>query len=176
MVAWKIKIKLRELLEFYAVAIITMLKRKSTPVNKTSNNSSNSTAPSITYITKSTEINADMYCEDDVRIAGTVDGEIESKKKVMLTESGKVNGTIHSPEADISGKVNGDVKVSETLVLRSSAIVEGKIFTKKLTIENGAQVKGSFQVGPSVSVSKNGSKAITKSETTENKKSKDDKK
>ena len=132
-----------------------MLKRKSSPVNNTSNSNTstkNRNAPSITYITESTKITADMFCEDDVRIAGTIDGEIESKKKVMLTESGTVNGTIHSPEADISGKVNGDVKVADVLILRSSAIVDGEIITKKLTIENGAQVKGSFQVGPDVKV------------------------
>ncbi|MEQ8525663.1 MAG: polymer-forming cytoskeletal protein [Gracilimonas sp.] len=147
-----------------------MLKRKSTPVKNSSNTNSNSrssNAPSITYITQSTIIKADMFCEDDVRIAGTVEGEIESKKKVMLTESGKVKGTIHSPEADISGKVTGDVKAAKSLVLRSSAIVDGKIFTKKLTIENGAQVKGSFQVGPNVSISSNDSGPVHKSNSDE---------
>ena len=142
-----------------------MLKRKSTPVKNTSNNNSNTrsgSSPSITYITKSTEITADMFCEDDVRIAGTVEGKIESKKKVMLTESGTVNGSIHSPDADISGSVSGDVKASKSLVLRSSAIIDGKIFTKKLTIENGAQVKGSFQVGPNVSIPSNESQITRK--------------
>ncbi len=103
-----------------------------------------------------------MFCEDDVRIAGTVEGKIESKKKVMLTESGTVNGSIHSPDADISGSVSGDVKASKSLVLRSSAIIDGKIFTKKLTIENGAQVKGSFQVGPNVSIPSNESQITRK--------------
>ncbi|MCP9292627.1 bactofilin family protein [Gracilimonas sediminicola] len=154
-----------------------MLKRKSTPVKNTSNNNSNSksgSAPSITYITKSTEITADMFCEDDVRIAGTVDGKIESKKKVMLTESGKVNGSIHSPDADISGSVSGDVKAFESLVLRASAIVDGKIFTKKLTIENGAQVKGSFQVGPNVSIPANGSQIVRKTGAGDKKKEETD--
>ena len=103
-----------------------------------------------------------MFCEDDVRIAGTIDGQIVSKKKVMLTESGKVNGTIHAPEADISGKVRGDVKAGNTLILRSSAIVDGNIITKKLTIENGAQIKGSFKVGPEVTISSNGTKSSLK--------------
>ncbi|MGN8224384.1 bactofilin family protein [Gracilimonas sp. BCB1] len=144
-------------------------------MKNTSNSNSNSrsgSSPSITYITKSTEITADMFCEDDVRIAGTVDGKIESKKKVMLTESGKVNGSIHSPDADISGSVSGDVKASESLVLRASAIVDGKIFTKKLTIENGAQIKGSFQVGPNVSVPSGDSQTVRK--TTAGNKKKDE--
>ncbi len=115
-----------------------------------------------------------MFCEDDVRIAGTVDGKIESKKKVMLTESGKVNGSIQSPDADISGSVSGDVKASESLVLRASAIIDGKIFTKKLTIENGAQVKGAFQVGPNVSFPTGGSQTVKKTMAGDKKKEETD--
>lgn len=113
-----------------------------------------------------------MFCEDDVRVAGVIDGEIKSKKKIMLTKSGKVNGTIHSPEADISGKVTGDVRADTSLILRSSAVVDGQIITKKLTIEHGAQVKGSFQVGPQVAVSKDTTSPAIKGEGLKSPKSK----
>jgi|TARA_R100000005_G_C5001853_1_gene209182 cytoskeletal protein CcmA (bactofilin family) len=132
-----------------------MLKRKKSPMIRSSNanhQTSNKHAPSITYITESTQITANLYCEDDVRIAGSISGEIESKKKVMLSETGTINGSIHSPNADISGKVTGDVRADEKLILRSTAKVDGQIFTKKLTIENGARVKGAFKVGPDVQI------------------------
>jgi cytoskeletal protein CcmA (bactofilin family) len=136
-----------------------MFKRKksSKKNSSNSNNIRNTTqGPSITYITESTEITANLYCEDDVRIAGSLQGEIESKKKVMLAETGIIKGSIHSQKADIYGKVTGDLNIVETLILRSTAVVDGSISTKKLTIEKGAQVKGSFQVGPDVQVSSNG--------------------
>lgn len=162
-----------ELLSYSQVRLNIMLKRKSTSVKNTSNSkTSHSSAPSITYITESTEIKADMFCEDDVRVAGVIDGEIKSKKKIMLTKSGKVNGTIHSPEADISGKVTGDVRADTSLILRSSAVVDGQIITKKLTIEHGAQVKGSFQVGPQVAVSKDTTSPAIKGEGLKSPKSK----
>jgi len=128
--------------------------RKKTPVNTRQNPQS----PAITYITESTEIKADIKCDDDMRVAGLIDGEVQSKKKVIVTESGKIKGTLYSPAADISGKVLGDIYASESLVLRGSANVEGKIMTKKLTIENGAQLKGAFQVGPNVNVDTKDSK------------------
>lgn len=122
-------------------------KRKSKTVNKNPNNS-----PSVTYITKDTEIKADILSKDDIRIAGTVDGEVESKQKLILNDSGKIKGTIISPVADISGKVIGDVRVANKLTLRATAIIEGKIFTKKLAIEDGAQLRGSLQVGPDTDI------------------------
>lgn len=125
-------------------------QKKSTPKNLTTN-TKNGAAITVTYITESTTITANMTCKDDVRIAGTLEGELESKKKVIITESGKVKGKITSPSADISGKVDGDIHAEKTLILRASAVVEGEINTGKVKIEQGAEIKGSFQVGNSTS-------------------------
>ncbi|HBQ59071.1 MAG TPA: polymer-forming cytoskeletal protein [Balneolaceae bacterium] len=143
-------------LELFALVLLqkNMLNRrkKSREKNLSKTEKTNS-GPAITYITESTTITADMICEDDVRVAGTIDGKLESKKKVILTESGIVNGEIVSPSADISGKVDGDIRAQNKLTLRSSAVIDGDITTDKIKIEQGAQVKGVFQVGKSVSSS-----------------------
>lgn len=128
-------------------------KRKS----KTVDTNKNTNAPSVTFITKGTEIKADMFCKDDIRVAGFIKGQVETKQKLFLAESGKIEGTVLSTEADISGKVHGDVRGSTKLTLRSSAVIQGQIFTKKITIENGAQIKGALQVGPDIEI--NGSEA-----------------
>lgn len=123
-------------------------KKKPKPVN----NNSNSSAPSVTYITEETEITANIFCKDDIRIAGFIKGNVETKQKLILNESGKIEGTIISPEIDISGKMKGDIRSSSKLTLRSTAIIDGQIFTKKIAIENGAQIKGALQVGPEINV------------------------
>ncbi|WP_290874060.1 polymer-forming cytoskeletal protein [Gracilimonas sp.] len=124
------------------------------PKSNTVKNDQSPQSPAITYITKPTEITGDIKCSDDLRIAGTVEGDIRAKQKVILTDSGVVKGTIHSPSADIAGKMTGDVRTSEKLTLRPTAIIDGEIFTKKITIEDGAQIKGSLQVGPDIEVEK----------------------
>lgn len=136
-------------------------KRKS----KTVKNKPKTQAPAVTYIAKSTQVNADIECETDLRISGTIEGETKALKKLILTNSGTIKGTIHSPKADISGKVVGDVRVSEKLTLRPSAIIEGRIFTKKLTIEDGAQITGALQVGPEIDTDKTTSKPNDSSST-----------
>lgn len=129
-----------------------MLKRrnKSPQKNLKTNPKSTSSIP-VTYITESTTITADMSSENDVRIAGKVKGKIESRKKIIITETGNVTGSISSPSADISGTIDGDIDATNSLVLRATAKVDGELTTGKIKIEEGAQIKGSFQVGNSTS-------------------------
>lgn len=125
-----------------------MLNRRNKAQDKTLNkNTQTANAPAITYITDSTKIVADMNSEDDVRIAGTIEGKIKSRNKVMVSESGIIKGSITSSVADISGKIEGDLQIKESLILRASAKVDGEISTSKIKIEQGAQIKGNFQVG-----------------------------
>lgn len=105
-------------------------------------------SPSVTYITESTKVTANIICKDDIRIAGTVEGDIETSKKIIISKEGKVKGTLTSPVADIAGKINGDIITSGKLTLRPTAIVNGKIVAEKLAIEDGAQLTGEFKVGP----------------------------
>jgi cytoskeletal protein CcmA (bactofilin family) len=130
-----------------------MLKRRNKPSDKKLNKNPKSTdSIPVTYITESTTITADMSSENDVRIAGKVKGKVESKKKIIITETGNVSGSISSPAADISGTIDGDIDATDSLVLRASAKVDGELITAKIKIEEGAQITGSFQVGNSTSV------------------------
>ncbi|MDZ7806974.1 MAG: polymer-forming cytoskeletal protein [Gracilimonas sp.] len=155
-----------------------MLNRKSTNVNTEVTNQS----PAISFINKPTKITGDIHCNEDLRIAGTIEGEVHSKMKFILNETGVINGKINSQEAEIAGKVNGDVRVKNKLTLKSTAVIEGKIYTKKISIEDGAQIKGSLHVGPNVAIEdtsssvKSTSSSSTSSDSSEKEKSKDESK
>lgn len=120
------------------------LNRKKSAVNT----ESKAQSPSVTYITESTKVTADISCKDDIRIAGTVDGNVKTSKKIIISKEGKIKGMLTSPMADIAGNVNGDIITSGKLTLRPTAIVNGKIKAEKLSIEDGAQLTGEFNVGP----------------------------
>lgn len=126
------------------VSVNMKLKRNKTTVNTESKTQS----PSVTYITESTKVTADIICKDDIRIAGTIDGNVKSSKKIILSKEGKIKGTLTSPMADIAGNVTGDITTSGKLTLRPTAVVNGKIKAEKLSIEDGAQLTGEFNVGP----------------------------
>lgn len=89
-----------------------------------------------------TTINGDINSGGDLRIDGTVKGSVSSKARLVLGPNGKIEGDIHSQNADVQGTVKGKVMVAEILFLKSTAIINGDIITNKLVVENGAEFNG----------------------------------
>ncbi|MFC2107582.1 polymer-forming cytoskeletal protein [Bacteroidota bacterium] len=97
----------------------------------------------INQIGSGTTIKGDIKSNGDFRIDGSLNGSIESKGKIVVGESGKVEGQINCQNAVISGTVKANIRVSDLLELKSSSKFEGEIITKKLSIEPGAKFSGS---------------------------------
>ncbi len=96
----------------------------------------------INLIGPETEISGDMVCNGDVRIDGTLNGNLTTKGKVVIGRTGKTNGEVRCKNADISGKVEGKIIITELLSLKPSSIIAGDIVTNKLAIEPGARFTG----------------------------------
>lgn len=146
-------------------------------------NKSGKSLPSVNMISEGTTLNGTLTTKNDLRVAGTLDGEANAKGKIIVSSTGKVDGNIEAVDADIAGKVDGEVRVTNKLVLRKSAVVEGDIYTKTILAEEGAQINGSFHMNENIesemgkgdfsdnSKSSKSSKSNTKSDSaTENKK------
>jgi len=82
----------------------------------------------------------------DCRIDGNVKGNIHSKAKIIIGESGIVEGDIICNSIDIEGTVKANIHVSEQLSLRSTATLTGNIVVNKITIEVGANFEGSCRM------------------------------
>ena len=100
----------------------------------------------INLIGSGTDITGDVNCSGDVRIDGTLNGNLRTKGKVVIGETGKANGEVSCKNADISGKLDGKIIVSELLSLKPSSILSGDIITNRLAIEPGAKFTGSCKM------------------------------
>ncbi len=90
-----------------------------------------------------TKIEGEIICEGDIRIDGTLDGQLTSKAKVVIGPTGTVYGDIICEHADVSGKIEGTIRVKEVLYLQTSATIQGNIKTQKLVVDAGAVLNGS---------------------------------
>lgn len=100
------------------------------------------TGPQLNMISEETEVNGTITTTNDIRIAGTVNGDINTKGKVQTAATSRLNGDISATDMDLAGYYKGVVKVSRKVVLRKSARVEGELNVKTLIMEEGAQFDG----------------------------------
>lgn len=121
-------------------------KKKKSSKTSMSSNKSDKNLPSVNMISEGTTLEGTLKTKNDIRIAGTINGEANAEGKVIVSSSGKVKGNIEASDADIAGKVDGQIKVTNKLVLRESALVEGDIYTETLLVEEGAQINGEFRM------------------------------
>src|SRR5680860_982968 len=112
-------------------------------------------APAINIIRKGTQISGDVTCTGDIRIDGVLNGTLISEGKVVVGESGVVDGEVTCKNADVSGKINAKIVVKELLQLKTTAKILGDINTNKLSIEPGANFTGTCNMGSVVKETKN---------------------
>jgi cytoskeletal protein CcmA (bactofilin family) len=94
-----------------------------------------------------TVIVGNIGSQGNIRVEGTVEGSLDSQKRIIIGESAKVNGDVKAGDVEISGQINGDIYCSESLFLKKTALINGDIYTKKLIIENGAEFNGKCNMG-----------------------------
>lgn len=97
-------------------------------------------------ISQGTIIKGDIETEGDLRIDGSLIGNIVTKGKLVVGESANIEGTITCDNADISGKVVAKVTVNNLVVLKEVSRFSGDIITKKISIEPGAVFSGNCQM------------------------------
>jgi cytoskeletal protein CcmA (bactofilin family) len=116
--------------------------------NKDKTNSvSDKLGNSATLISEGTLLQGDVKSENDLRVDGTIQGNVISSAKVVIGPNGLVEGNIHGKQADITGKVIGNIAVQEVLQLRGQCNVQGNINAATLQIDPSAIFNGQCQMG-----------------------------
>jgi len=100
------------------------------------------TNTAINLIGAGTEITGDVNSNGDIRIDGSLNGNLKTAGKVVVGETGKVKGEIDCKNSEVLGEINGKIKVGELLSLKATAKIFGDIITKKLAIEPGSRFTG----------------------------------
>jgi cytoskeletal protein CcmA (bactofilin family) len=103
-----------------------------------------SQAPNI--IALGTSITGDIESMGDFRIEGSITGTVKAKGKIVIGESGTVDGQLFCTNADISGNFKGKLEVLESMVLRANSKFSGDVKTKKIAIESGAIFSGNCEM------------------------------
>ena len=101
----------------------------------------------INLIGVGTTIEGNISSNENIRFDGILVGNLTTKGKVFIGQSGKVSGEIRCRNCEVEGVVEGKVVVEELLSLRSMSRLYGEMKTNKLAIEPGALFTGKCDMG-----------------------------
>ena len=118
--------------------------------NKTDMQQEKTNGGGATLIGAGTTLKGDISSNSDLRIDGTVIGNINCSAKIIVGNSGLVEGDITGNQADIVGKVSGNIRSKELLQLRGECVVTGNLYAGKLQIEPSATFNGQCHMGANV--------------------------
>ncbi|MDP8259559.1 MAG: polymer-forming cytoskeletal protein [Candidatus Gygaella obscura] len=82
----------------------------------------------------------------NLRINGKFEGNLDTKGSLTIGPNAVVSAHIVGDNILIAGKVKGDVLARQKLILHSTAVLEGKIRTMRLIVEEGARFEGESQM------------------------------
>jgi cytoskeletal protein CcmA (bactofilin family) len=100
----------------------------------------------INLISNGTDITGNIKSNGDIRIDGILLGDLNTKGKVVIGPTGKVNGKVICKNSEVSGIVEGKITVEQLLNLKASSKILGDIVTSKLSIEPGAKFSGTCKM------------------------------
>jgi cytoskeletal protein CcmA (bactofilin family) len=92
-------------------------------------------------------IKGEVSGSESLFIDGHVEGTISfPDNRVTVGRNGSVAANINAKEVVIMGKVQGNVECADRLDIRSEGVLSGDVVTHRISVEEGAILKGGVEV------------------------------
>jgi cytoskeletal protein CcmA (bactofilin family) len=98
-------------------------------------------------IGRSLVIKGEVTGAESLFIDGRVEGSINfPDNRVTVGRNGNVAANITAKEVVIMGKVQGNIECEDRLDIRSEGLLSGDVITHRISVEEGAILKGGVEV------------------------------
>ena len=97
---------------------------------------------------RGSKITGKVTFEGPARIDGEVDGEINAKDNLMISETAVVTAQIRAASVSVAGKVSGDIVATQRIEIRANAKMSGNLTAPILVVQEGALFEGHCSMQP----------------------------
>src|SRR6266852_9599114 len=98
-------------------------------------------------IGRSLVIKGEVSGTESLYIDGRIEGTVNfAGHRVTIGDNGSVAANISGREVVILGKVQGNIQCTDRLDIRGQGSLTGDVVTQRISVEDGAVLKGSVQV------------------------------
>jgi len=101
----------------------------------------------LAQIGKSVVIKGELSGSEDLYVDGQVEGSISLKNfSLTVGPNGQVKASVEAKVLIVQGKLEGNVVASDRVELRKTAVISGDITTQRISIEEGAYLRGKVDI------------------------------
>ena len=102
-----------------------------------------------TVVGKGSTLEGTFHIESNVRVDGTLKGELTCLDTVVIGKDGEVEANLKVKNAIIGGRVVGAIVADNRVILQATSSLVGDLKAKLLVVEEGAILKGNCNLGDS---------------------------
>ena len=88
------------------------------------------------------EVNGNFVSQKEGSIAGTINGDVHVKARLIVEKQGIINGDLHAKDLTIKGRVNGNIYCEGKVSALKDSVVSGNISAAEARIDKFSIVKG----------------------------------
>jgi len=96
----------------------------------------------INKVATGTVVVGDVNAEGDFRVEGKVIGNLVCSSRLVVSETGYIEGTVDAKNITVEGEIRGNVITREILQIDKTGKIYGDVFTQKLVVQVGAVFTG----------------------------------
>ncbi|MBK5720909.1 polymer-forming cytoskeletal protein [Dysgonomonas sp. Marseille-P4677] len=87
----------------------------------------------------------------NIRIDGTIVGDIKDANVVVIGTNGVVQGNVKAIDLVVFGYIEGNISAVNSISIKNTGKIKGELDAKILTLEHGATYEGIISMEPSTS-------------------------
>ena len=100
-------------------------------------------------LAKPFSIRGDVHATSDLTIEAEVRGSVRAPgHELTIGRHGRIRAEVHARTVVVRGTVRGDVTATEVVHVQETGQVTGDIAAERVTIADGARVRGRVTAGP----------------------------
>lgn len=103
----------------------------------------------MAVVGRSIIIKGEVTGQEDILVEGTIEGKIDLENQhVIIGPSGTVQAEVKARLVTIEGQVTGNIEAGERVVITEQGSLTGDIQADRLSVEDGAYLKGTVTLSP----------------------------
>lgn len=99
-----------------------------------------------TIIGQSVKVKGNFTSKGSMQIDGQLEGTLKIGNDLIVGEGAKIVANAFAKRIMVSGEIKGNIKATESLEVTETAVIEGDIEAKIISIDPGAQVNGKIKM------------------------------